>query len=195
MSALPMRRLTEREFLDWESSREDRHEFVDGEIVAMSGGTAQHDIVTVNILTSLATRLRGRPCVVYSSNLKVKSERLGDYFYPDVTVVCGPQRFDSVEPNALVNPTLLIEVLSPTTERYDRGRKLVRYRTIDSLAEHLLVSQNPQQIDRYVRLPDGTWRHTLHEKEGGPVPLESIGVTLTFEEVYARLDSIGAAPQ
>lgn len=180
--------MNEREYLDWENAREDRNEFVDGEIVAMSGGTVRHATIVLNVATTLLGQLRGRPCLVVTSDVKVKSSRLGDYFYPDVTVVCGERRFDTIEPNALVNPTLLVEVLSPTTERYDRGRKLVRYRTIDSLAEHVLIAQDVRQIDRFLKLPDGSWRHTFHEAGGGAIPLESIGATLTFEDVYALLE-------
>lgn len=190
---LPNPRPTEREYLAWENLREDRNEYVGGEVIPVPAATMAHATIAGNLLLSLMTQLRGTSCFVFHCILKVKAERLGDYFYPDVTVVRGARRFDTVEPNALVNPTLLIEVLSPSTERYDRGKKLVRYRTIESLAEHLLVAQDVRQIDRFFRLPDGSWRHTLHEEEGGPVPLESVGATLDFGDVYARLEGIESA--
>jgi len=180
-------RLTEAEYLRLERAAEFRSEFFDGEMFAMAGGTRAHSLISINIGGELRTKLAGKPCVVYNADLRVKSEATGLYTYPDVSVVCGEQRFLDEEEDTLLNPTLVVEVLSESTEAYDRGKKFEHYRQIPSLREYLLVSQHEARIEKFTRQKDGTW--TLKEAVGmdAVIQLASIGETMALSEVFAKV--------
>jgi Uma2 family endonuclease len=145
MSAYPhgSRLLTPEEYLAFEEAAVDRHEYNAGRVRMMAGGTFNHSCIIMNMGAALVTRLKGKPCRALDSNLRVKISRKKVYTYPDISVVCGPVEFDSVDKSrgTILNPKLLIEVLSPSTERYDRGDKFLFYSYIDSLEQYVLISQ------------------------------------------------------
>ena len=150
-------RMTPDEYLAFERAAEQKHEYADGKIFAMSGGTREHSLIAGNILAELHGALLERPCEVHGSDLRIKVVATKRYFYPDVSVVCGNPRFEDDTRDSLENPRVIVEVLSYSTERYDRGEKFAHYRTIDSLQDYVLASQAEPLIEHYQRRPDGTW--------------------------------------
>lgn len=160
-------------------------EFLDGQIFAMSGGTPEHAGVTANIGAILNAALREKPCRVFSPDLRVRSRETGLATYADVTVICGQIELDpeDAKKHTALNPVVLVEVLSPSTEHYDRGEKLEHYKTIASLEEVVLVSWDRREIEVVRRAPAGSWSsHIL--REGESAQLTSIGVELAVAEVY-----------
>jgi len=182
-----MARLTEAEYLRLERAAEFKSEFFDGEMFAMAGGTRAHSLISMNLGGELRSRLKDTPCVTYNTDLRIKSESTGLYTYLDVSVVCGEQRFLDDEEDTLLNPTLVVEVLSDSTEAYDRGKKFEHYRQIPSLREYVLVSQREPRVEQFTRQKDGTW--TLKEAVGldGEIQLVSVGVMLHLSEVFAKV--------
>src|SRR5437870_9211661 len=146
-----------QEYLRLERQAEHKSEYLNGEIFAMSGASRKHNLLTTNISTSLNQQLRGRPCEVYASDMRVKVTATGLYTYPDVVVVCGEPQLEDDYLDTLLNPTVLVEVLSKSTERYDRIAKSSYYRTLDSLKEHMLVSKDEIRVEHYVKQAYGTW--------------------------------------
>src|SRR4051812_41215803 len=136
------RRYTIEEYLHFEESAVDRHEFHDGEILAMSGGTYEHSIINANVIAAVGSRLRGGPCRVAESNLRVRIGMLSKYVYPDMSIICGPPEFDPSDPKrtTVLNPRVIVEVLSESTENYDRSGKFILYRMVESHEEYVLVS-------------------------------------------------------
>ena len=185
--ANPAPRLSEAEYLDIERKAEFKSEFYDGEMFAMSGGSAAHSLISLNVGGELRQALKGRGCVVFESNMRVKVEASGLYTYPDVTVACEKQRFVDGEMATLLNPTLLVEVLSDSTEKYDRGKKFQHYQLIPSLKEYMLVSQHAARVELLVRESGGTWR--LHQADGLEAKITSptLGVTLELKEIFANV--------
>jgi Uma2 family endonuclease len=170
--------LTVPEFLEWENRQDTRHELLDGQIVAMTGGTIAHAGLIVSIAARLFNHLQGTPCRVFASDLKVQAAK--DVFYPDVVVSCDPQDNTEVLCN---NPKLIIEVLSNSTSRKDRHIKRLAYQQIDSLEEYVLVSQEVKHVEVYRRADD--WRASIHTD--GAVELRSVDFLLSLDELYADL--------
>ncbi len=187
MSTQPKPHLTPAEYLKLERSAEQKHEYHDGELFAMGGASRAHALIVTNLVATLVGQVRGHRCSVYSNDLRVKVSRTGLYTYPDVVIACGEQRFDDEHEDTLLNPVVIIEVLSPSTESYDRGKKFAHYRTLASLQEYVLVAQDEPRIEQYVRQPDGNW--LLHESGNlaDEVVLPSVGCTLTLADVYAEV--------
>ena len=185
----PNQRLSESEYLEIERAAETKSQYYNGEMFAMAGGSAKHSLISSNLIQALANRLAGRPCVVFNADLKVKIEATGLLTYPDVSVVCGPVKFLSGTNDTLLNPILLAEVLSDSTEGYDRGRKAEHYRQIPSLREYLLVSQSEPHVELFLR-QENQW--LLREASGLQVTLElpSLQTTLALSEIYAKLDLV-----
>lgn len=190
MSTMPMRtKMTEEEYLAVERAAETKSEFHDGEMYAMSGAKRPHILIAGNLAAELHFQLKGRECEVYSNDMRVKIKETGSYTYPDVVAVCGERRFAEDEMDNLLNPTLIIEVPSPSTEDYDRNMKFDRYSRIASLKEYVLVSQDRMQVDRYQRkdrLTGWFFRRFRHPDE--VLELESIGCAVPLSEIYARVD-------
>ena len=175
------------EYLRLERQAEYKSEYLNGEIFAMSGASREHNLLTVNIGRELSQQLRSRPCEAYMSDMRVKVRSVGLYTYPDVIVVCGEPQFEDHEVDTLLNPTLLIEVLSPFTERYDRIAKTSYYRTIDSLAEHLLVAQHEIRLEQYTKQPDERWALSEYTSLDTLVQLPSIDCSLKLSDVYDKI--------
>ncbi len=190
MSALAKKKyITEDEYLDLEELSETRNEYFNGEIFAMSGASYNHVICTGNISASLNTQLKKRDCRVLSVDMRVLIKRTGLYTYPDIAVVCGKSDLkihNGLE--TLTNPTLIIEVLSPSTADYDKGAKFEHYRTIDSLQEYVLVWQDKKRLARYTKQTDSTW--ILQDFIGDDVEIElkSIECLLTPEDIYNKVE-------
>jgi Uma2 family endonuclease len=186
------KRLTEAEYLDLERSLEARNEFFDGEVFAMSGGTPLHSQIATNLARELGNKLKGRDCIPYNSDLRVKVEATGLFTYPDLSVVCGPLQFAPGTDDTVVNPRLIIEVLSDSTEAYDRGKKFENYRHMPSLREYLLVSQKEPRIEQFVRQPNGQW--LLRDAAGldATMALPSLEIDLFLAEVFAGVEFVPA---
>lgn len=192
-SAAAQPRYTSVEYLALERLAETKSEYVDGAIVAMSGASRAHILVTGNIGRDLNLQLRGRPCEVYVADMRVKVSETGLYTYPDVAVACGDIRFEDAHVDTLLNPIVIVEVLSPPTEAYDRGAKFAHYRRLPSLQEYLLAAQDRPNVERYVRQGDG-W--LLSEAIGlhGTVHLAAIDCELALREIYDKVQVPDISP-
>lgn len=188
MTPQPKRYIPEEEYLEFEQSSIVKHEYYDGEIYAMTGGTDAHNSLSGNTYASLHAQLRKRPCKVYNSDQKIKVVATGLHTYPDVTIVCGRSEFIDHPRRTLINPTVIIEVLSPSTERYDRGMKFQNYRTIPTLQDYVLISQDSYRIEHYIRQENNEW--LLREAVGleAQVTIQSIDCILTLEDVYEKVE-------
>ena len=177
---------TAEEYLSLERGASIKSEFHDGQIYAMTGASRAHNLITINIARELSQQLKQRPCEAYINDMRVKATTARSYHYPDIAVVCGKPEFEDAQADTLLNPTLLIEVLSPSTEAYDRGGKFAHYRKIASLREYLLVTQDQPGIERYLRQGE-VW--ILSEAQGldASVSLESIDCRLSLREVYDKV--------
>jgi len=182
------------EYLVMERSALYKNEFCDGQIYAMTGASRKHNLVAVNIAAELHNQLKKRPCEAYLGDMRVKAAEARSYHYPDIAVVCGTPQFEDAHVDTLLNPTLLVEILSPSTEAYDRGGKFNHYRKIATLREYLLVSQDQPSIERYVRQQDA-WLLTEAVGLEASMSLDSINCVLSLREVYDKvLDDTDYAP-
>ena len=177
---------TAEDYLTLERCASYKSEFLDGQIYAMTGASRKHNLVSGNIYRELSLQLKKHPCEAYINAMRVKAAEAHSYHYPDIAVACGTPQFEDVYVDTLLNPTLLIEVLSPSTEAFDRGGKFAHYRKIRSLQEYLLVAQDQPSIERYVRQGD-VW--ILSEAVGlaASIPLDSIDCVLSLREVYDKV--------
>ena len=157
MSAQPQPRLTPEQYLEVERAAQFRSEYYNGRMYAMSGGTHPHAIVIGNLARELGVALKKGPCVVTTSDMRVRVSKTGLYTYPDIVVVCDPPRYGDGRHDTVLNPALIVEVLSPSTEAYDRGFKFAQYRTLESLQEYALVSQSEPRVEIFRRQPSGDW--------------------------------------
>lgn len=174
--------LTYDEYLARERTGTTKHEYLRGDVWAMAGGTVEHGRLALSFAGELRVRLKGRPCVVFSSDVRVRVESTDRSTYPDLSVVCGPDRRASDDPDAITNPVVLVEVLSAATERSDRGEKFAHYQRLPSLQEYVLVSQDAPRIEVFRRQGE-SWLLTISER-GDTVQLPSIGVSVPVDEVY-----------
>ncbi len=174
-------RIPVAEYLALEETATERHEYLDGEIFAMSGGTRAHDSLSGAVFAELRAALRGKPCAAQGPNLRVKAQATGLYTYPDALVHCGPH-FEDARKTTLLNPTVVVEVLSPGTERHDRGDKFRHYRGIPSVADYLLVSTTQRQVEVFSRR-ETSWVLTIYEA-GQVIELDSVGARLAIDAIY-----------
>ncbi len=179
-----LHRYTFQEYLALEASSTVRHEFFAGEIYAMAGGTPRHAALSMAVGAALLAQVRGGPCRVHSSDLRVRALATGLTTYPDVTVVCGPYETDAQDKNTVLNPRLLVEVTSDSTEDYDRGEKLESYQRIASVEAVVLVSHREHLIEVFERQADSSWRRS-EARSGASLKLAGLGVTLTVDDIYA----------
>lgn len=180
-------RFTPEEYLARERVAEYKSEYLDGQILAMSGASRAHNRITVNISRQLGNQFEGRPCQVYVSDMRVRVTPKGQYVYPDVVAVCGREEYADAELDTLLNPTVLFEVLSPSTQGTDRGRKLLYYGQLASLSDYILVEQDRVQVDHCVRQGPGWYVTTLSSLDD-TLRLESLGVTLPLAAIYANVE-------
>ena len=187
MTSLAEQRLTAAEYLEIERAAESKSEFFAGEMFAMAGASEEHNLIVANVVGELRSQLKGRPCRVYPSDMRVKVSATGLCTYPDVVVICGDRQFDDQKRDTLLNPTLIVEVLSETTEAYDRGKKFDHYRQIPSLEEYILVSQSEPLVERFARQPDGSWLLTVVKGLESVLEFESVVCRLRLADVYFKV--------
>lgn len=187
MSAQPLRYYTIEQYAAMEDEATFKSEFISGRIRALSGGSPDHSLIAGNIILGLGSKLLGGPCKVYTSDLRVGIMPIDVETYPDVTVVCGERYINPFDKNSVINPSVIFEVLPPSTERYDRGEKWARYRRLDSLEEYLLVSQDKPQVEQYIRQEDGTWKFTCIEGLEAASVVIVLGVALSLAEIYDKI--------
>ena len=173
-------------YLECERRADYKSEYFAGEIVAMEGANRKHNLVSGNVTTSLGVQLRDAPCEVYANDMKVQADKARQYSYPDVVVVCGEPQFQDRTEDVLLNPTVIVEVLSPSTEAKDRGEKFLRYRQISTLTDYVLITQNERRVEQFTKQSDGSWR-LVEAFDAGAVNLESIGCTLSLADVYNKV--------
>jgi Uma2 family endonuclease len=199
MSTVPNRKMTVAEYVAFERDSEGkhelvdgeliaRHEFVNGELIAMSGGTLDHGAIAVNFQAAILQALRGRPCTVYNSDVLVHVVETDLFAYPDATVVCGPRELSPENPNALVNPVVLVEVLSPSTANYDRGAKFQHYQRIPTLQAYVLVDSERARVERLERLPTGQWLITELVGRDAVLELAAIEVAIPLAAIYDKIE-------
>lgn len=181
------RRWTYAEYLAHERASEGKHEFLDGRILAMAGGSRDHGLLAANTIGALVAGLRDRPCRVYSSDVRLRIPETGLATYPDLSVVCAEPEPHPEDADAVTNPILLVEVLSETTERRDRGEKLAHYETLQSLHHYLLVVHDKVRIEHFHREDGGTWTWRSYGP-GERIALDGIDCTLAVDEVYAKTE-------
>lgn len=193
MAAVPKSRLTPEEYIAQERQADTKSEYVDGVVYAMTGASREHNLIALNIGAELRQQLRGRECETYVVDMRVRVTR-NAYFYPDIVVVCGKPQFEDASVDTLLNPTVVFEVLSPSTGDYDQGGKFARYRSLETLREYILVSQAECHVMQFVRQPDNSWLLTETRDCDGRLSLPSINVSLSLADVYARLTFTDETP-
>ena len=185
MSALPKKRYTMEEYLALEEKAEYKSEYFNGEIFAMAGAAPAHSRISSNLNANIHQQLKKGPCYTLDNDTKVKVERTGLVTYPDVIVVCGKPKYE--KDIILLTPTVLAEVLSASTEKYDRTVKVRHYQQIESLQELILVAQDEAHVEQFVRQADGSWRHSFTVGLESTLVLASIPISIPLTEVYDRV--------
>ena len=189
MSSQPNTYISPEEYLAIERQAEYRSEYYAGEMFAMAGATRRHNRIVTNLTTTLDNQLKARPCNVYSTDMRVNVPRTGLYTYPDLVVTCGEEIFAAdKQEDILLNPLVIIEVLSDSTEAYDRGKKFEHYQSINSLTTFILVTQHSPRVEQYVRQEDGRlWTYSETHEVGATIKVEAIACELKLEDVYSKV--------
>ncbi len=187
MASEASRRMTVEEYLALERQSETRNEYLNGETFARTGASRRHNRIALNVAMAFDRQLAGRGCEVFVSDMRVRVSAAHHFTYPDVVVACGEPQFADGEADTLLNPTLIVEVLSTSTERYDRGTKFESYRTLPSLAEYVLIAQDRVHVEHFVRQGSGAWLQTETDGREDSVELPPIGCTLALADIYQRV--------
>ena len=176
-------------YLDFERIQTDRHEFLDGNVYAMAGESPNHSTICFNLSGIIHNQLRGKRCRGFSPNMKIATNEKGLYSYPDLAVVCGTPQFYDKTRDVITNPTVIFEVLSPSTENYDRGEKFLRYTNfIETLQDYVLISQEKPLIEHYSKQANGGWEKTEIEGLNEELKLDSIECEISFNELYELIE-------
>ena len=187
MSALEQSYITPEQYLEMERKADFKSEYYAGQIFVMSGGSAPHSIIGGNIFALIWVQLRSGACTTFNNDMKVKVSPTGLFTYPDVSVVCGEVKYADETRDMMENPTLIVEVLSPSTQDYDRGEKFIHYQSLDSLTDYLLVSQDVMRVEHFVRQGDGQWLLSVHHGPESLVKIVSISSELRLADVYLKV--------
>jgi Uma2 family endonuclease len=187
MIARAQRLFASEEYLSLERNSSFKSEYLAGKIYAMAGASPEHNIITANVVGEFYSQLKVRPCRTYPSDMRVKVDATGLYTYPDVTVVCGEPQYADEHGDILLNPTVIVEVLSPSTEAYDRGEKFEHYRRIASLTDYVLIAQDRMWAEHYVRQGDSQWLLSEASTLEHSIHLASIGCTLSLVDIYDKV--------
>jgi len=194
MSAQSQPRLTPEQYLELERAALDvRSEYYNGRMYAMSGGSYPHAIVIGNLGGELRMALKKGPCVVTNSDMRVRVNKTGLYTYPDIVVVGNSPQFEDDDHDTLLNPTLILEVLSTSTEAYDRGFRSIQYRTLESLQEYALVSQSQPSVEIFRRQPSGEWIFSESVGMQAVCRFDSVGCTVAMKDIYDKVTFEGEA--
>jgi Uma2 family endonuclease len=188
MATHPKTLLTPEQYLEIERKAEFKSEYYQGEMFAMSGAREGHNLIVLNLGAELRQQLRKRACRAYVNDMRVRVGATGMYTYPDAIVVCGEPQFLDETRDTLLNPSLIVEVLSPSTEFYDRVRKFEHYSSVESVAEYLLVASERVRAELYTRQPDGRWLLTTADRMEDSLDLQSVGVHLALADLYEKVD-------
>lgn len=188
MCAIARPYLTPEEYLTLERQAEAKSGYLRGEVYAMAGASRQHVTIMTNTIVALGTRLKAGPCMVFGSDLRVKVPPTRLYTYPDVSIVCGKPQFEDRQQDTLVNPTVIFEILSRSTEGYDRGEKFENYRTLASLSDYVLVSQHRPLVEHFARQPDESWLLKSYAGLDAILPLPTIGCELPLADIYDKVE-------
>jgi Uma2 family endonuclease len=181
-------KMSEEEYLAFERASEFKHEYVNGEIIDMAGASTNHIVICTYTASALVASLGDKPCTVFQNDLRIKATMFHSYRYPDIAVVCGEAKYSDDTFDTIMNPIMLIEVLSASTEKDDRGKKLLEYRQIESLQEYLLISQESPQIERYLRQKGKDWLYSEVSGLESKIILPSVEVTLALSDVYKKVN-------
>lgn len=188
MTAQPRQYISEEAYLAFERASMSKHEYYDGRIYAMTGAKEPHNLISGNLVAALHPQLRRKPCRVYSSDMRVKIIKTGLNTYPDVVVNCGQPQFTDNVRDTITNPIVIIEILSASTERYDRGMKFQHYRTIDTFRDYLLVAQDQHHVEHFSRQEGGLWVLQEATDVSSKIYIPSIDCTLKVEDIYEKVD-------
>jgi Uma2 family endonuclease len=181
-------RVPAEEYLALERKAESRSEYFDGEMIPMAGVSLQHDRIVINLISELNGQFQDRPAEVHGPDFGVKVPRTGSYFYTDVSVVLGEPELEDENQDRLLNPRVIFEVLSPSTESYDRGPKFAHYRTMESLQEFILVSQTEPRVERYLRQDEMNWLYSEVTDPAGSLELASVACRVPLSRIYRKVD-------
>lgn len=187
MSTVPKPRLSPEQYLATERAAEFRSEFFRGEMFAMVGASRKHNLIALSFASEIRQQLKDRNCEVYQSDMRVKVSKTGLYTYPDVVVACDQPRFEDKQVDTLLNPRVVVEVLSPSTELWDRGKKFEHYRTIESLREYVLIAQDHVLVERFAINAEGQWALFDYRTLDDTLVLDSISCRIKLSEIYARI--------
>lgn len=180
--------LTPQEYLEIERGSATRHEYYYGKLYAMAGASFNHNRIVSNIVVGYGSKIKPGGCDIFSSDLRVHIPQTQSFVYPDIVIVCGKEEFFDREKDTLLNPLIIMEVLSESTAEYDRTTKFRGYRRIESLKEYLLVAQDTMRVEQYVRQTEELWTYRVYETPDALVRLESAGVELAVAEIYAKVN-------
>ncbi len=178
---------SDEEYLAFEREALDKHELIDGEVIAISGASREHNLITLNTATELHFQLKGKNCETYSSDMRVRMKK-GRYSYPDVVVVCGEPQFADDEFDVLLNPVVVVEVLSKSTRFRDKTEKLETFQKMESIQECLLIEQDFLHIEHYIKQTPMQWLLKIYEDMKQTISLESIDCQLPLSEIYAQIE-------
>lgn len=189
MSAQPIpSKMSETEYLAFERASDTKHEYVNGDIIDMAGASWEHSLIVGNTVTALNNALGDKNCYVSPQDLCIKATMFHSYRYPDVVVVCGKPKYTDDKFDTVMNPTVIIEVLSPSTETEDKVKKLREYRQIETLQEYLIISQDSPVVERYLRQESGDWLYSEISGLESSIKLPSLEISLEFTAIYKKLD-------
>ncbi len=183
--------ITPEEYLALERKADVKSEYFNGELFVISGASRKHNQISTNLVRILGNELLDEPCNVYASDMKVKIEKFNKYSYPDIVVACEEEKFEDEQEDVLLNPLIIIEILSDSTKACDRGQKFFHYQSIDSFVEYILVSQKSSQIEKFVRQTDNTWNYSVFHNTEDLVHISSIKCDLPIKEVYRKVSFKG----
>ncbi len=177
--------LTAAEYLAFERAAKDKHGFIGGKIVAMAGATDRHNVIASNVFLEIGIQLKATKCRAFASDMRVNAKR-GNYFYPDIVVTCGERKFEDKKKDVLVNPTVILEVLSKSTKLKDRNEKFESYVLLESLTDYILIEQDVMRIEHYSRIDDRNWKVRIYAEADEEIIFESIECKLSVADVYAK---------
>jgi Uma2 family endonuclease len=187
MASHPKQRFTPEEYLELERKAEFKSEYLDGQIYAMAGASSAHCVITPNLTSELVPQLRGTPCQVFSSDMKVRTSYKGLYSYPDLSLVCGEPIFHDDKQEVITNPKVIFEILSPSTEAFDRGAKFFRYQIIDTFTDYILIAQDEARVEHFIRQQDGGWLLYVVRGLESKLSIVSIDCTISLAGLYDRV--------
>ena len=191
MTAIPKKIFTPLEYLELERLSTVKHEYYKGEIFAMSGASLHHNIIASNFFGHLFLKLKGNKCRPFGSDLRIHIPKNSLYTYPDISIICGKVEAIDNQFDTATNPTVIIEILSPSTRNYDKGEKFTLYRDIESLQEYIVVDSEKISVEKYIRNEDGSWRFTEYKSLDQGISLDSVSVEIKLNEIYDDVEFSG----